>query len=566
MKSVVRLIGVAALGVVAVTSCSTDDVAFNVASEDPSLKINLAGEITQVYNSRVNDNGFCDGDKVGIYVVDYEGDKAGTLKPKGNRADNVGHTFNEAAGVWDAAYDLYFRDNKTNVDIYGYYPFAAPDDMGAYQFELEKDQSTSAAEGQLGGYEASDFLWGKAEKVAPSERVISVAFRHVMASARVTLAEGTGFDAGEWASIEKSVLMMNTTRTSTINLSTGAVTATGDVPSTGTIPYSANGDYRSIIVPQTVAAGKTLAMVTVGGTPYQFKKDEAFTYSASKQHNFTITVNKRIGSGYEFVLTSESITAWENDGVSHDATAREYIVVNVAEPGTLAECIASAGKDLAQVQNLKLTGQITAKDFSTMRENMPKLRALNLKEVVIKGGEGCEDDEIPSDAFSNKKNLTSIVLPEKLKTIGTSAFYRSGLLGSLVIPEGVERVLTQAFRECTGLSGNLYLPSSLLEIGDQAFLYCHLSGTLTLPNELKVIGDNAFMSCNFTGDLRLPESLSKVGESAFSSLSYLSGSLTIPQSLTEIPNRCFFMSNFGGLLYLHDGVTFIGEGAFNNCI
>ena len=320
------------------TSCYTSDEIIEPEMQ-ASPKINLSGEISQVYQTRVNDAGFCDGDEVGIYVVDYNGSTAGELLDEGNRGDNVKHTFDEANFKWNGAYDLYFKDNRTNVDIYGYYPFAYPDNVSAYAFEVQKDQSTSAAYGKIGGYEASDFLWGKTENVAPTDKVIKLGFRHMMASARVTLVEGEGFDDGEWAGLEKAVLLLNTKRESTIDLATGEVTAVGNVPSTGTIPYVNGGDFRAIIVPQTVAAGTPLVSVTVGGTPYYLKKDAAFTYVPSKQHNFTITVNKRAGSGYEFILSSESITAWENDSVSHDATAREYIVIDVAEAGTLRECI-----------------------------------------------------------------------------------------------------------------------------------------------------------------------------------------------------------------------------------
>lgn len=349
MKRGIKILSMLVVAVSALfTSCYNDDVYIDdkapSSEEQSSTKINLSGEITQVYQTRVNDAGFCDGDEVGIYVVDYDGEIPGELLDDGNRGNNVRHTFDEANYKWDGAYDLYFKDSKTNVDIYGYYPFGSPINVKEYAFEVQKDQSTSAAYGKIGGYEASDFLWGKTENVAPTDKVIKLGFRHLMASARVTLTEGDGFDDGEWASLEKTVLLLNTKRESIINLATGEVTSAGDIPSTGTIPYVDGSDYRAIIVPQSVDAETPLISITVGGTPYVLKKSEEFTYTPSKLHNFTITVNKREGSGYEFVLSSESITAWENDNVSHDATAREYIVINVEEAGTLDSCIVAAGK------------------------------------------------------------------------------------------------------------------------------------------------------------------------------------------------------------------------------
>lgn len=100
--------------------------------------------------------------------------------------------------------------------------------------------------------------------------------------------------------------------------------------------------------------------------------------------NFGIKVDKQTGSGaYKLTLVSESITPWENDLVSHDATAKEYIVIN-STPGGLKKAITAANKDYTQVRNLKITGQIDARDFYFMRDSMTRLSALNLKEVRIK--------------------------------------------------------------------------------------------------------------------------------------------------------------------------------------
>ena len=76
-------------------------------------------------------------------------------------------------------------------------------------------------------------------------------------------------------------------------------------------------EFRAIVVPQEVNAGTELFKITVDGVVYTFKKNEAFTYVPSKMHNFTIRVDKKENTGaYEFVLVSESITAWENDEIT----------------------------------------------------------------------------------------------------------------------------------------------------------------------------------------------------------------------------------------------------------
>ena len=56
---------------VALSGCHTDDD-FIAPEVDTSLPIQLFNEIVQVPTTRVNDEGFCDGDAVGIYVVNFE--------------------------------------------------------------------------------------------------------------------------------------------------------------------------------------------------------------------------------------------------------------------------------------------------------------------------------------------------------------------------------------------------------------------------------------------------------------------------------------------------------------
>ena len=62
---------------------------------DQSYPIRLFNEIEQIATTRVNDEGFCNGDEVGIYVVNYNGSNPGRLAVEGNQADNVRYTYDE---------------------------------------------------------------------------------------------------------------------------------------------------------------------------------------------------------------------------------------------------------------------------------------------------------------------------------------------------------------------------------------------------------------------------------------------------------------------------------------
>lgn len=583
-----------AAGAMFLTGCS-DDFFGDKTEQHDSNRIQLSGDIDQLAVTRVNDNGFCNGDVMGVYIVDYEGNKPGTLKVNGNRGDNVRHTFDEPNYKWNSAYDLFWKDKHTHIDVYGYYPFANPESIEDYQFEVQKDQSKATENGEMGGYEASDFLWGKVSDVAPTTSVIRLPMAHRMSNARVTLIQGSGFAEGEWANLEKIVLTANVARKASINLSTGEIKTAGAVENTMTIPSRTNDEWRTIVVPQTVAAGTTLFSITIGGVPYKFTKNEAFTYVSGKMMNFGIKVDKQTGSGaYKLTLVSESITPWENDLISHDATAKEYIVIN-STPGGLKNAITAANKDYTQVRNLKITGQINAKDFYFMRDSMLRLSALNLKEVRIKGwgkneeNEENMDDQIPNSAFyfiqtmGGSNSLNRIVLPDTLKSIGSNAFYGCKYLsGSLIIPEGVTEIKRGAFNGCIGLNGILSLPSTLKKLGNRGeddmgdegtdyyggvFQNCrNLTGNLILPDNLELIRGYCFSGCSgLYGELRLPAKLKRMGNCAFSSCSGFTGSLSIPQGITALPSEAFHNCGFNGTLTLHNGITNIANDAFANC-
>ncbi len=566
--------------------CS-DDLFTDDTGRGNGKKITLSGEIDQLAVTRVNDNGFADGDVMGVYIVDYNGNTPGTLQPSGNRADNVRHTFDEAAYKWNSAYDIYWKDDHTHADIYGYYPFGSPESIDAYPFTVERDQSKPSEDGTMGGYEASDFLWGKVADVAPTDKVIRLPMAHRMANARVTLTKGTGFADGEWEQTERVVLATNLIRKATINLADGTVKASGGIEQTSTMPARVGDEWRAIVVPQTVPAGTTLFSITIGGIPYKFSKNEAFTYTAGKMSNFTIRVDKKSVSGqYALTLVSESITPWENDLVSHNATAKEYVIIN-STPGHLKDAIIAANKDYTKLKNLKITGRINSQDFYFMRDSMDMLQSLNMKEVRVSGymgrkpwekGDATNDfDEkdgiITGSAFNEKTSLLRVVLPDTLKGIGECAFRNCvNLTGSITIPEGVTEIGPSAFLWCTSLTGTLSLPSTLEYIGgggaadiNGAFNGCHFSCELILPNNLKYIGHYAFCENDgYYGNLILPDKLEFIGDNAFYNCRNITGNLTIPQGVTSISQSAFNSTGLNGTLQLHDGITGIQPGAFQN--
>lgn len=547
--------------------------------------IRLSGNVTQSYQTKADAEGFADGDRIGVYVVDYNGNEAGELRNDGNRADNVWFEFSAGSGSWISAHDIYWKDSHTHADIYGYYPFTSVADVSALPFEVRRNQAEETIEGMLSGYEASDFLWGKTADVAPTSDVVQISFSHRLSMIRVVLEEGSGFASGEWDEAGKSVLVTGICRAADIDLATGTAYVKGNPDGSGIIPYGYDGEWRAVVIPQTVSDGTPLVSITVDGTPYKFSRDDDFTFVPSRQHNFTITVNKKPDGDFEFIPSEGGISAWNSDTEPHGGTAKEYVVINVSEPGTIDRCVEASGKALDKIRNLKVTGKINARDFAVMSFRMTSLTSLNLKEVhIVNGKSGYMDGSpynsnsdycIPGYAFQGKLSLISIMLPDNLKAIGHKAFSDcKSLSGNISFPEGLETIAAGAFMNCTNLS-SISFPSTLVTLGqengtlysDGAFANCTgLCCEIVIPEKMKSIGPNTFRGDDgLYGQIYLPESLRFLGEAAFRGCNGLSGSLKIPHKICQIPDECFQGCGFVGTLTLHDGITSIGTRAFSDC-
>lgn len=212
----------------------------------------------------------------------------------------------------------------------------------------------------------------------------------------------------------------------------------------------------------------------------------------------------------------------------------------------------------------------------------------DITSVVIEPGV----TSIGSLAFYKCSNLTSITIPSGLTSIGEMAFFNCSALTSVTIPNGVISIGNFAFGSCTGLK-SITIPSSVTSIENNIFQdctgltnitvdssnpsFCSESGVLfnkdkttliywprgktgsyTIPDGVTAIGDYAFYCNSKLTSVTIPSSVTSIGESAFQHCTGLT-SITIPNSVTSIVNLAFWDCDSLTIVYIPSGVNFVPD-------
>lgn len=205
---------------------------------------------------------------------------------------------------------------------------------------------------------------------------------------------------------------------------------------------------------------------------------------------------------------------------------------------------------------------------------------------------------INSESFLNCTGLTSVTIPSSITSIGNSAFYNCTGLTDVSIPFGVTSIYGYAFYGCTGLT-NVMLPSSITIIDTQVFYECSNLGNIsveassttysaaggvlfnkeettliqypggkigayTIPSAVTSIDSYAFASCAGLTSVIIPHGVTSIAQNTFRSCTGLT-SVTIPSSVTTIDNYAFYDCTDLTTVTVPSSVTNIGDNVFHYC-
>ncbi|WP_295157349.1 fibronectin type III domain-containing protein [uncultured Ruminococcus sp.] len=179
-------------------------------------------------------------------------------------------------------------------------------------------------------------------------------------------------------------------------------------------------------------------------------------------------------------------------------------------------------------------------------------------------------------AFANCKEMTSVTLPDSLKSLEKSAFGCCMNLTDVIIPDSVTDIDSGAFYYCTSLSNFIVDEDNPSYSSSDGVLYDKNKTTLlkypegkkdksyTLPDNVTKIGSNAFDSCLNLTSVTLPAGVTSIGDYAFARCSALT-SVTLSDGVTSIGKYAFNYCDSLTEIKIPDSVTSIGEYAFYDC-
>ncbi len=192
--------------------------------------------------------------------------------------------------------------------------------------------------------------------------------------------------------------------------------------------------------------------------------------------------------------------------------------------------------------------------------------------------------------------ITDLVIPDDVTSIGDYAFYCCGKLTSITIPGSVTDIGRYAFEYCSNLT-SISIPNTVTSIGDYAFSDCSglesmkvesgnpvydsredcnaiietATDTLAfgckntiIPASVRGIGCGAFSSCASLTSINIPGCVTSIGDYAFYGCSGLT-SVSLPGSMKSIDKYAFYYCRNLTSVTIENGVTSIKYAAFSGC-
>lgn len=117
-------------------------------------------------------------------------------------------------------------------------------------------------------------------------------------------------------------------------------------------------------------------------------------------------------------------------------------------------------------------------------------------------------------SYPAASNNSEYVIPDSVKNIGASAFYKAENLTDITIPDSVESIESFAFFGCKKLE-SIEIPGNIKTIERSVFSSCSALTSIVIPSGITSIGARAFSNCSALTDITVPESVTSIEADSF---------------------------------------------------
>lgn len=149
--------------------------------------------------------------------------------------------------------------------------------------------------------------------------------------------------------------------------------------------------------------------------------------------------------------------------------------------------------------------------------------------------------------------------------IEDNAFTNAKWLTEITIGPGVTKIGKNAFKSCTNLTTITFSGNDLTTIEDEAFNACSALRSIELPSSLTTIDTLAFRDTKLTS-ITIPTACTTLGTSIFENCTALTkATFSSTANLPRLPNAIFKGCNNLRDITIPDAIETIGEGAFQGC-
>ena len=169
---------------------------------------------------------------------------------------------------------------------------------------------------------------------------------------------------------------------------------------------------------------------------------------------------------------------------------------------------------VSETKTLTVVGQGEIKDFANSNEAPWASVRAGVQKIDITSG----ITKIGSNAFYGMSEVTEVVLPQTLTTIGKGAFAFNNKLKMLSIPAGVTTIGESAFEACGALEA-VFVPNTVTTIDARAFAFCRSLKSAVVAGDSVSFGTHAFKRCVSLNNLVLSDTMVPIDPIVFSEAS-----------------------------------------------